>query len=399
MKAGWQVKKLGELGVTQTGTTPKTSEKENFGNYIPFVKPADFNNDGTLNCENEGLSEVGLKKARCVKAGSVLMVCIGTIGKCGFCTKEVTMNQQINSLTPLADVDYKFIYYQMLTENFRRRALSNAGQTTLPIINKSKWSELTVLLPLLPEQQRIVAILDEAFDAIAVAKANAEQNRNNARELFDSYLQSVFTLQGERWVEKPLGKIAAVLSGFSFKSPDFSRNNAINSIKITNVGVKEFVRETDSFLPEHFLRKYSNFSVSAGSIVIALTRSIISSGLKVAIVPEEYDGALLNQRVAAITAIDNIVIQKYLYAYLGTEHVFDYVRKQVNTLMQPNLSINDLRILPIPVPPLSEQLSIVARLDALSAETQRLESLYQQKIAALAELKQSLLQRAFAGEL
>ena len=140
-------------------------------------------------------------------------------------------------------------------------------------------------------------------------------------------------------------------------------------------------------------------SVKAGSIVIALTRTIISSGLKVAVVPAEYDGALLNQRVAAIQSNDKLLSAAFLFAYLKTQTVTDYVKERVNTLMQPNLYITDLRAMPISVPPRVEQDTITNQLDGLRTETQRLESIYQEKLAALDALKKSLLHQAFGGAL
>ena len=159
---GWVEKRLEEIGTTQTGSTPKTSDRANYGDFIPFVKPADFNTDGSLDYDNDGLSEKGLAEARNIAAGSVLMVCIGaTIGKCGYCEHNITTNQQINALTPFKDVSYKFVYYQMLTEDFQRRIFLSSAQATLPIINKSKWSALTVALPpALKEQKRIAAKFD-----------------------------------------------------------------------------------------------------------------------------------------------------------------------------------------------------------------------------------------------
>lgn len=143
--------------MTQTGSTPKTSERDNYGSFIPFIKPADFNTDGSLDYENDGLTKKGLSEARKVAAGSVLMVCIGaTIGKCGYSDRDITTNQQINALTPFDGVSNKFVYYQMLTESFQQRVLGSSGQATLPIINKSKWSALAVALPPgLEEQERI----------------------------------------------------------------------------------------------------------------------------------------------------------------------------------------------------------------------------------------------------
>jgi type I restriction enzyme S subunit len=159
---GWVEKKLEEIGTTQTGSTPKSSDPDSYGDFIPFVKPSDFNKDGSLDYGNDGLSKKGLDGARRVSAGSVLMVCIGaTIGKCGYCDRDVTTNQQINSFTPSAGVLHKFIYYQMLTESFQQSVMHGSAQATLPIINKSKWSALAIVLPpKLDEQKQIVTQLD-----------------------------------------------------------------------------------------------------------------------------------------------------------------------------------------------------------------------------------------------
>jgi type I restriction enzyme, S subunit len=159
---GWVEKRLGEVGTTQTGSTPKTSDQSNYGSFISFIKPGDFNPDGSLDYEKEGLSVRGFDLSRKVAANSALMVCIGaTIGKCGYCDRDVTTNQQINSLTPHQGINHMFMYYQMLTEDFQRRVRLNAGQATLPIISKGKWSALTVLVPpSLEEQERVASRLD-----------------------------------------------------------------------------------------------------------------------------------------------------------------------------------------------------------------------------------------------
>ena len=160
----WTEKALQDIGSTQTGSTPKTSDQANYGKLLPFIKPGDFAPDGTLDYENDGLSAQGADSARKVSANSVLMVCIGaTIGKCGYADREIATNQQINAFTPEAGIDKKFIYYQMLTKRFQDRVIHGSGQATLPIINKSKWSALTVFLPATLEEQEAIA---EKLDAI-----------------------------------------------------------------------------------------------------------------------------------------------------------------------------------------------------------------------------------------
>ena len=200
---GWEEKMLKEIGRAQTGTTPKTADKDNYGDLIPFIKPADIDidNDGEIRYDNDGLSEKGLQAGRKIAEGSILMVCIGaTIGKVGFVNRDVSCNQQINSLTAKKEFHPKFIYYALSSSSFYEQVMKNSAQATLPIINKGKWECLTIKFPKsLPEQQQIVSILNEAFAAIAKAKANAEQNLKNAKELFESYLQGVFESKGNGW--------------------------------------------------------------------------------------------------------------------------------------------------------------------------------------------------------
>jgi len=302
-------------------------------------------------------------------------------------------------LRPKPDIDHRFVFYSLFTEAYMGQMASLQKGASYPAVTDAEVRSQRLAFPPLPEQRRIVGILDEAFAGIATAKANAEKNLQNARELFESHLQAVFTARGPEWREEPLETVAEIINGYAFKSTDFSSKEGAKCIKITNVGVQEFVPEADNFLPSHFGAKYATVSVAKGSIVLALTRTIISGGLKVAVVPEEYDRALLNQRVAAIVPIPARMIEPFLFAYLSSQTVVDYVTQRVNTLMQPNLSIADLKAMPIPVPPVDEQTRVADQLGSLRAETQRLESVYQRKLAALDELKKSLLHQAFTGQL
>lgn len=190
----WPQRSLGQLGKTQTGGTPKGSEKGHYGEHIPFIKPGDFAQDGSLDYHNEGLSEHGALSARRVPAGSALMVCIGaTIGKAGYCEQDVTTNQQINSLTPHANVDGRFVYYNFIRSDFQRAVFAKSGQATLPIINKSKWSELTIGVPVDVSVQREIAhrlstlrlSVDRAADAY-------EMKLSEVGSLRQSLLQKAF---------------------------------------------------------------------------------------------------------------------------------------------------------------------------------------------------------------
>ena len=296
-------------------------------------------------------------------------------------------------------LEAEYLFYFLSQDTFRdsgAKVMSGAvGHKRVP---KEFIENQPIPIPPLPEQKRIVAILDEAFAGIDAAIANTQKNLANARELFESYLNAVFSRRGEGWEELSIADISNVVSGYSFDSSDFRQDGQTNVIKIANVGVRNFVSESTKSLPKHFSRKFSRFSIPEGSVVIALTRSVIADGLKVAIVPNEFDGALLNQRVAALKFSD-LNMRNYVFSFLCTRFASNYVKKMTNTLMQPNLSITDLRKLPVPIAPASNMIIIVKNIEALRSEIRVVESNYQRKLTALTELKQSLLQKAFSGEL
>lgn len=268
-----------------------------------------------------------------------------------------------------------------------------------PQITRTSLNSVKIPIPPLPEQKRIVAILDEAFEAIDQAKANIERNIENAEELFQSKLNEIFSQRGDGWEERTVDEITNVINGYAFKSNNFSPENSVKSIKITNVGVQEFVEDTENNLPKDFLDTYDKVKVSRGDIVIALTRTIISSGLKVARVPESYDGALVNQRVAALTPIKELINPTYLYYFLSTDIVSNYVLSNVNTLMQPNLSIRDLRKLQVPICSISKQKEITFIIDSLWDSVNKVIETYQRELNNISELKKTILQKAFSGEL
>lgn len=397
---GWEIKKLGEVCKLTNGYAFQSKEYTDDGYFVIRIGNVQ---DGYIELNNPRYIKLSEEKQKkfILSEGDILVSLTGNVGRVGEIKEEhlpAVLNQRVAKISLNSKSLQKAYLFYFLTSEYFITELIKAGRgAAQQNISTTDIENLIIPLPPLPEQQRIVSILDEAFAAIAKAKANAEQNLKNAKELFESYLQGVF--ENGNWETKTIQEITKVVNGYAFASKDFKPTNTVKSVKITNVGVKEFVEEADNYLPEKFKETLKDFQVKEGNIVIALTRTIISAGLKVAVVPASYDGALVNQRVAALVPNEKLVNQNFLYFYLTTSGVAKYVLEHVNTLMQPNLSINDLKNMPVPCPPLKDQQTIVRQLDALRAETQKLEAVYQQKIADLEELEKSVLQKAFKGEL
>ncbi|MDO8590554.1 MAG: restriction endonuclease subunit S [bacterium] len=192
----WEEKKIKEIGVTQTGLTPKTANKKYYGNFVPFITPADvdISGDGSVRYDNKGLSEEGLEVGRKIEKDSVLMVCIGaTIGKVGFSTQVISCNQQINTLTPFDGYDSKLFYYILSTKSFFNKVIKASSQATLPIINKGKWENLSVSFPKsISEQKAIVKKLEALSIETKKLEKIYEQKLTDLGELKKSVLRQAF---------------------------------------------------------------------------------------------------------------------------------------------------------------------------------------------------------------
>lgn len=174
----------------------------------------------------------------------------------------------------------------------------------------------------------------------------------------------VFFTLPKGWTWERLGSYGIVFSGGSFKSEDFNTVAGTKVIKITNAGVGELI-ETEDFLPEHFVSEYNQYVVKENDLILALTRPYISSGLKISRCPKSYNNSLLNQRVASIRLITEV---EYVFLYLQSSFVLNsYMERFGNSGLQPNLKISDVTDLVLPIPPESEQLRIVSKVDELFA--------------------------------
>ncbi|SEQ01418.1 Restriction endonuclease S subunit [Lachnospiraceae bacterium RM5] len=162
----WKWVHLEDTGVLQTGATPPKTDPEYFGNDIPFLSPGEIKDNTIVSYDKQGLSKLGIEKARVVDENSVLQVCIGgSIGKAAINDRKVTFNQQINSLTPIL-CEAKYLFYCMISSQFIGKIqMASAGAAT-PIINKSKWGELIIPLPPVNEQIRIVERIETILNAI-----------------------------------------------------------------------------------------------------------------------------------------------------------------------------------------------------------------------------------------
>ena len=305
-------------------------------------------------------------------------------------------NQGCKGLVPNDKLYHKFLYYYL---NSIVDHLNNLGAgTTFKELSATKLKSVPVPLPPFPEQKRIVTILDEAFAAIATATANAEKNLANARELFESYLNNVFTERSDKWMDTPLGKVCQFENGDRGKNYPKRVEYVESGIPWINTGHIQ----PDGTLSESEMNfisraKYDSLrsgKIQKGDLVYCLRGATLG---KTALVDPLTVGAVASSLV--IIRPGELVDGRFLYHFLTSPFGQGLIKLYDNGAAQPNLGAKSVAKYTISLPPLLEQKTIVEKLDTLTEKTQRLKSLHQQKVASLGALKKSMFHQGFTGEL
>ena len=393
---------LGEL--FRIGSSKRVLQSQWASEGVPFYRGREITRlaaDGYVNNDlfiPEDLYAEFAAKHGVPNADDIMITAIGTIGN-SYIVRDTDRfyfkDASVLWLNKSADVNSEFINWWLKSPLFFDQ-LDRGNGATVNTLTIQKLQSVVVDLPPPEKQHRIVAILDEAFDGIATAKANAEKNLQNARALFESHLQSVFTERGEGWSDKQLKDFCAFENGDRGKNyPSKSARTAtgvpfINAGHLTENGID---LETMDYISRERFDLLSNGKIRPGDILFCLRGSLG----KFACVDNLSEGAIASSLV--IVRPDETVLNDFLAAYFRSPICVAMIDSFRNGTAQPNLSAKSLGLFVAPIPPLTQQQSIVERLSNLRAETQRLESLYQQKLTALDDLKKSLLHQAFTGAL
>ncbi|EDO7601701.1 restriction endonuclease subunit S, partial [Campylobacter coli] len=393
---GWEVKKLGEIGEIVTGSTPSKSNLDFYGKDYPFFKPSDFEQGYFLENAGDNLSKLGFDKARQLPPKTILVVCIGSLGKVALTRVIGSCNQQINAIIPHKNIIAEYIYYYCISSKFQSILFSKAPQTTLAILNKTEFSKLEIIYPKdIKEQERIVGILDESFAKIDESIKILEQDLLNLDELMQSALQKAFNPlkdnakenyklpQGWEW--KSLGEIANTSSGGtpSRNKKEYWENGNIKWLKSgeLNDGYIDFIEEN---ITEEAIKNSSAKIFQKGTLLIAMYGATAG---KLGILNLD---STTNQAICAFLHKDKNIkfLEKFLFYFLF--FLRDKIIKDSFGGAQPNINQTYIKNLQIPLPPIKEQEQIASHLDELSSHVKNLKQNYQAQIKDLQELKNSL---------
>lgn len=266
-----------------------------------------------------------------------------------------------------------------------------------PKLNQRALNSIPIPYPSLGEQRRIVALLDAAFEGIATAKTNAEKNRLNSRQAFESHLEKVFSRRCEQWPETSLGAVAQVKGGRRVPKGYklLSDDTGYPYLRVTDFGLNGSIDLSDlRYISAQVHAEIKNYRITPADLYISIAGTIGRTG----IIPEELDGANLTENACRLVFKPG-VNNRFVYYYTKTPSFVEQAGFNTRTAAQPKLALSRLATIRLPMPGPEVQASVVASLDTIAAGVEKLEVIYERKVAALDELKQSLLHQAFSGAL
>ncbi len=392
---------LGSVIELQSGFAFKSADYQDKGHFL--VRIANVQ-DGFLSLEKPKYVALDAKTERfALNAGDILTSLTGNIGRVTEVKEDhlpAALNQRVARITPKegAQIDRRYLLRFLgssLFSAYLQDASHGAAQAN---VSPNVIKEVPIPLPPLQEQQRIVAVLDEAFEGLARARAHAEANLQNARELFENSLEAELEAVGNSH-ETSLGEHIDLLAGFAFKSKGYTEDrSAMRLMRGDNIIPGAVRWEGAKYWPIEDCGAYEKFQLRADDVLIAMDRTWIKAGIKYAVLSDEDVPSLLVQRVARLRCLPSLDTH-FLAMLIGSKSFERYVLSIQTGTGVPHISPTQIRDFTFPLPDIETQAKIVERLSIVKSGSNELADSYSRKLQDTDDLRQSLLQKAFAGEL
>ena len=384
LPVGWEMKKLLEISTVLTGKH-NANHSKNDGKYRFYTCAYDH-----LFCDTKRF------KGEClVLPGNGV-----NVGEVFYFDGEFDAYQRTYVIFNIK-INVRYLHYHMLLYWRELGTKLQYGSAT-NFIKIGNFQDYKVSLAPLPQQKQIVTTLDKAFAAIDTAKANAEQNLKNSKELFESYLQNVFKNKGDDWEEKKIEDLSndkkAIVSGpfgSNLKVSDY-KDEGVPLIRLQNIGKGHFIDKSIKYVSHVKAEELKSHSFKTGDIVLAKLGIPIG---KTCIIPEYFGAGIIVADIVRIRPNAQLYDYKFVEYYLNADISVSQLTNNISGATRPRVNLSDVRNIVISLPSISEQKKIVSQLEVLETKTNGLQLNYTQKIAGLEEMKKSVLQKAFSGQL
>lgn len=394
MKNNWQTKKIGEVCEVIAGQSPEGKFYNKIGKGLPFYQgKKDF---GKKFIQEPTTWTTNITKE--AQKNDILMSVRAPVGPINFATQKICIGRGLAAIRAGENFDKDYLFYFL---SYKEDAIKGSAGAVFASINKNEIESLVVPHPSFSEQKRIVETLDEVFEKIEKVRNNAERNLQNSRELFESYLQSVFANHDKNWAKNELKEITTKIG--SGATPRGGENDykevGISLVRSMNVYDQGFRDKKLAFLDDNQADKLSNVTLEKDDVLLNITGASIA---RCCIIPKEVLPARVNQHVSIIRLRKEKMVPKFLHYVLISKKYKDrllHTGEKGGSTRQAITKAQIERFMIKYPESLSKQKSIVKKLDGLSEQTKMLEEIYKKKLADLEELKKSVLKQAFEGKL
>lgn len=391
MKESWSYQRLGSTCKTSAGGTPLKNNKKYYDNgTIPWIRSGEVNNrsitDSKIKITKEGLNN---SSAKLFPARTVVIAMYGaTAGQVGILNFACSTNQAVCGIMPNEKFIPEFLYYFFL--NFKEKLIAQAVGNAQPNISQTKIKNTLIPIISIEEQKQIVKLLDSAFEKIDQAKANLEKNIANAKELFQSKLNEVFSQRGDGWEERTLDEVCKITS--KLINPKEAKYQ-----ELLHVGGGNIIAETGELINLKTAKeeglKSGKFAFNTNVVLYNKIRPYL-----VKVTRPNFNG-LCSADMYPLTPSKEKITKDFLYFLLISNDFTKYAISGSARAGMPKVNRKHLFRYTFSLPSIKTQNNIIKDLDFLHRKSKMLKCKYNKKNVFLEELKKSLLQKAFSGEL
>ena len=379
--------RLGDIGTIITGNTPKTSDNQNYASSdISFVKPSDIDDNELtdLHSSEYHISEYARDKARILPPQSILVTCIGIVGKVGINAIECAFNQQINAIIPDSrKCNYRYLAYAIQHEKPKLQSIANAP--VVPILNKSQFSDIQVPLPPLDEQRKIAAVLDKVSDLIAKRR----QQLDKLDELIKARFVEMFGDEHhlDDWNCVSVGEVADICVGVVIKPTQYyTDQGGVPAFRSLNIGAMTIKNADWVYFTKEGHEKNKKSIVCENDVLV------VRSGAPgtACVVTKEFSGY---NAVDIIIAHPNIekINSVFLAMFTNMPHGMNQIREKTGGAAQQHFNVGGYKELTVILPPIELQNQFAAFVE----QTEKTKTTISESLQQLETLKKALMQEYF----
>lgn len=398
----WLSVQLKDIGNIYTGKTPSSKDVANFNGDIPFIKPGDLDEGGYICKTATHISTQALAALPNLPVNSIMVTCIGNMGKVGITTEVSATNQQINSIVPFKEfISYKYIYYYCLT--LKNWLDKESSATTIAIVNKGRFSEAPIPLPPLAEQQEIVRQLDIMLAQVEQIKARLDAIPAILKKFRQSVLADAVSGDLLKNTNLIFNKLALkklttkIGSGATPKGGNSAYQEVgIPLVRSLNIHTNYIKYKDLAFINQEQADKLKNVEIFKDDVLLNITGASIG---RVNITPKEFIGGRVNQHVAIIRCDQTKLLPQYLHIYLASPNLQKWIEGENYGATRQALTKGMLDSLVVEFPSIEDQIKIISKVNELFNFSNTIEQTAQSAQKRVNLLTQSILAKAFSGEL